>query len=58
MNSLNMVEQAAVEAALEAAIQLGADGRNLNIRGALNDFRKGAVNKDGLMTSSACVTLA
>ena len=57
MDSLNMIERAAVEAALEAAIQFGADGRNLNIRGALKDFRKGAVSKDGLTTIIACVTL-
>ena len=50
MNSLSIVEQAAVEAAMEAAIHFGADG-------ALKSFRKGAVNKDELTTIIACVTL-
>lgn len=57
MNSLSIVEQAAVEAAMEAAIHFGADGRNLNIAGALKSFKKGAVNKDELTTIIACVTL-
>ena len=56
MNSLSIVEQAAVEAAMEAAIHFGGDGRNVNIAGALKSFR--AVNKSELTTIIACVTLA
>lgn len=58
MDSLNIVEKAAAEAAMEAAIRFGGDGRNVNIAGALKSFRKGAVNKEELSTIIACVTLA
>ena len=58
LNSLNFVEKAAAEAALQAAIHFGADNRNLNIERALKDFRKGALDKDELTTVIACVAAA
>ena len=58
VDSLNMLEKAAVEAALEASITFGLDDKNLDINGALKSFRKGGVNKDELSTIIAVLVVS